>query len=404
MSHSKIRIIAGMDSQQNTRPVLMITMLVIAVFFSMGSRAIFSPLMPSMQEELGINLSTVGTLFLLVSVSYGIAMLLSGFLTARIGHGKTIVTALAAISLGLALSAVATNLILLACGLILIGAGAGTYPPSGIVMINTKISLKRRNTAFAFHEIGPNMALLTMPLFVIVLEPWFGWRGVLFFMAAISGLSALAFLRWGAPNSGLGTAPNLRTLSIILRERKTILGMLILSAALSGIQGVYAMLPAFLVTEYALEPRFVNILLSLSRITGVVLLMRTESLINRFGRRRTIMGVLLFSALFTALIGIVKGTLISIVVVMQPALLTLVFPPLLSSIADIGEFRYQNLTYAVVITVGVSIGSGVAPALLGLFADLGLGWLGFIVLALYMSLAVLFLRATPDFGMGHGRE
>ncbi len=57
-----------------------------------------------------------------------------------------------------------------------------------------------------------------------------------------------------------------------------------------------------------------------------------------------------------------------------------------------------------VITVGVSIGSGVAPALLGLFADLGLGWLGFIVLALYMSLAVLFLRATPDFGMGHGRE
>ena len=41
-------------------------------------------------------------------------------------------------------------------------------------------------------------------------------------------------------------------------------------------------------------------------------------------------------------------------------------PALLSCVADIGDARYQNITYAVIITAGVGIGAGLAPALLGL--------------------------------------
>ena len=90
--------------------------------------------------------------------------------------------------------------------------------------------------------------------------------------------------------------------------------------------------------------------------------------------------------------------MIFIVVVMQPAFLAVLIPALLSSVADIGEIRYQNITYAIIISTGICIGVGVTPALLGLFGDLGLGWVGFIALAGYMVLAVLFLLATPHFG------
>ena len=390
-----------MESQQNTKPVLMISMLVVAVFFSMASRSIFSPLMPALQREMGISLSTVGTLFLLISVSYGIAMLFCGFLSARIGHGKTIVVALVSITFGLLLAAVAPGLPLLVVGMLFLGAGAGTYPPSGIVMINTKISLQRRNTAFAFHEIGPNLALLLSPLLVLALEPWFGWRGVIFWMAVVCGLASLAFLRWGAPDSGIGAAPKIGTMGTILRNRSTWVGMLILSAALAGIQGVYAILPAYLVSQYGLSPQYVNVLLSVSRITGVLLLLPAGTVINRIGRRRTILGVLTFSSLCTAFIGLVEGPLISIVVIAQPALLAVLFPAFLSSIAEIGDHRYQNITYSLVITVGVSVGSGVTPAVLGLFSDLGLGWLGFILLGLFMFSAVLATHSTPDFGRLH---
>ena len=79
------------DSQQNTSPVLLISMLIIAVFFSMAARVIFSPLMPALQNELGGTLSTAGTLFLLANISYALAMLFSGFLAARIGQGNRLI-------------------------------------------------------------------------------------------------------------------------------------------------------------------------------------------------------------------------------------------------------------------------------------------------------------------------
>lgn len=386
------------DSPQNSRPILMLSMLVIAVFFTMASRAIFSPLMPSLQSDMGITLSMAGALFLLVSVSYAAAMLFSGFLAARIGHGKTIVVALLAISLGLLITAVAAGVVLLAIGMLFIGAGSGAYPPSGLVMINTRISIQRRSTAFAIHEIGPNMALLLAPLMVLAMEPWFGWRGILIWMGVVCGLAALAFLRWGVVDSGIGTAPDLSTIGTILTLRSTWVGMAILSATLAGMHGVYAILPAYLVTEYSLPPQYVNFLLTVSRIASILFLLFAGAVISRFGRRRTIIWILLFSSVFTALIGLVQGTLIAIVVVAQPTFIAAMIPAILSSIGDIGETRYQNITYAVIITAGVSIGAGMVPALLGLFGDLGLGWLGFIGLAGFMVSAVLFLVATPGFG------
>ncbi len=382
----------------------MISMLVIAVFFSMASRTIFSPLMPMLQKELGFSLSTAGTLFFLISVIYGVTMLFSGFLSARIGHGKAIVVALAAISLGLFLAAVSRGIVPLAMGMLLIGAGAGTYPTSGLVMINTTISLERRSTAFSFHEIGPNLALLVSPLIVLALEPWFGWRGVLIWLSAASFIGSMVFLRWGAPGSGLGAVPRFSTIGKILKLRTTILGMVIMSAALAGQQGVYAILPAYLVTEHGLSSRYVNILLSISRVTGIILLLRSGPVINRIGRRTTIFGVLFFSALCTALLGILQGIPLAAAVIAQPALLTVLFPAVLSSLSEIGDIRYQNITYAVIITIGVGGGVGVAPAILGVMGDLGIGWLGFILLAVYMTIAMIFLRVTPVFGCEQNRE
>lgn len=86
------------------------------------------------------------------------------------------------------------------------------------------------------------------------------------------------------------------------------------------------------------------------------------------------------------------------VVIAQPAILAILFPALLSSIGEIGDPRYQNITYSLIITVGVSLGSGVVPVLLGIFSDMGIGWAGFIVLAILMIMPVLFLWSMHGFG------
>lgn len=178
-------------------------MLVLAIFFSMASRLIFSPLMPSLQEEMGFGLSAAGTLFLLVSVTFGLSMLLSGFLSSRLGHGGTVGISLATITLGLLLTALTRGPFLLAAGMMLIGAGAGLYSPSGMTMLSTEIDPKYRNTAFALHEIGPNLAFML-------------------------------FLRRNAPGHTRGTAPEVKILGTLLRSRGTVLGILLLSASDGG--------------------------------------------------------------------------------------------------------------------------------------------------------------------------
>jgi ACS family hexuronate transporter-like MFS transporter len=385
-------------NKQAGRSTLMMGMLMIAVFFSMGSRAIFSPIMPALQSELHISLATAGTLFLFISISYAAAMLFCGFLTVRVGHGLTIVAALALIAAGLFFSAIAAGIVLLSIGMIFIGAGAGAYPPSGLAMINRKIRPEGRTIAFALHEISPNLALLLAPLIVLVAEPWVGWRGVLLAMAAVCGAATLAFWRWGISDSGVGAAPKLSTIGIILRMRNTYMGMILLSAAAAGLQGVYAILPAYLVAQSSHSIEYVNVLLTASRVVSIVFLLCSGMIVRRIGKRNTMIVALLFTSACTGLIGFLDGTFLDVIIVAQPALIAGMIPPFLASIGDIGDSEYQNITYGVIITVGISVGGGVVPSLLGIFGDLGLGWLGFVSLAGFMLAAAIMLLATPRFG------
>jgi predicted MFS family arabinose efflux permease len=389
---------AANKSRKGNGSILMLSMLMVAVFFSMAARAIFSPIMPSLQSDLGLSLAAAGSLFLYISVSYAVAILLAGFLTARIGHGLTIVVSLALIAIGLLISALAPGVALIAVGMIFIGAGAGLYPPSGIAMVNRKISPPKRTIAFAFHEISPNFALLLSPLMVLAAQPFIGWRGVLLVMSAICGIATLAFWRWGSTDSGVGAAPNFSTIGIILKMRGTYVGMIVLSAAAAGLHGVYAILPAYLVDQSTHSIQEVNSLLVASRLASILFLLFAGVLVNLIGKRNTINWALIFTCVCTAMIGFLQGTMLDIVIIAQPALVAAMIPPLLSSVAEIGESSYQNITYGLIITVGISVGAGIVPAVLGIFGDLGLGWLGFVCLGGFMMTAVVSVLLAPDFG------
>jgi len=385
-------------NRESRSTVHMIALLIMAIFLSMGGRVIFSPLMPYLQEEIDITLTMAGTLFLFVSVSFSLGLLLAGFVSFWIGHGRTIVSALAMVSSGLLICASAHSVMMLSFGMIWIGTGAGIYPPSGFAMINNKISVEKRSSAYAFHELGPNLALLVAPFFVLAAAPVLGWRGVVVLTSGLTGIGALAFYIWGAADSGFGARPNLSIVGRILRMRDAQMAMLLFSAALGGWQGVYAILPAYLVDNNLGSAEYVNSLLTASRATSVVMLLFTGMIIARLGRRKTIVVSLLFTSVLTGMLGVVEGRLLAAVMVIQPALVSVMLPAMLSSLAGVGEEQYQNITSALIITIGMSVGTGVVPVLLGMFGDYGLGWLGFVALSVYILTAVIALILTPTFG------
>lgn len=376
----------------------MIVLLIFAVFFSLVGRAIFSPLMPYLQEDLTLSLATVGTLFLLVSVSFSLVMICSGFLTAWVGHGNTVVAALVLIMIGLVISASAGNAMILAVGMIFIGAGGGTYAPSGIAMINNKISAEKRSTAFAFHELGSNGAVLLAPLIVLAAVPLLGWRGVLLLIAFPTGVASIVFYFFGTRESGVGAKPNLSIIGTILRLPHAYVGMLMFSTSLAGLHGVFAILPAYLVEQSTWSAEHVNSLVTLSRLISIFMLLLAGPIIKTIGKRNTMIVVMLFTGLMTGLISVAQGILLEIVVVFQPALIAIMFPAQLSCLAEIGESWYQNVTTALVVTVGMTVGAGVVPALIGVMGDLGIGWFGFVCLSIFMMTAVVALIMTPAFG------
>lgn len=377
---------------------LLIVLLIIAVFFSLVGRAIFSPLMPYLQQELTLSLAAVGTLFLLVSISFSLVMIYSGYLTAWIGHGNTIVAAMVMIVVGLVISASAVNAFTLAVGMVLIGAGGGTYAPSGIAMINNNISVEKRSSVFALHELGSNGAVLLAPLIVLLAVPLLGWRGVLLLLALLAGISSIAFYYYGSPESGVGARPNLKIFGKILHLSDAYVGMLMFSTSIAGLHGVFAILPAYLVEHSTWSAEHVNSLVTLSRLISISMLLVAGPIIKLMGKRNTITMVLLFTGLMTGLISVAQGRLLEIVVVLQPALIAVMFPAQLSCLAEIGESWYQNVTTALVVTVGMTVGAGVVPVFIGVLGDLELGWLGFALLGLLMFLAAAVLKLNSSFG------
>ena len=198
--------------------------------------------------------------------------------------------------------------------------------------------------------------------------------------------------------TGSGAKPNLSTMGTILRLPHAYVGMLMFSTSLAGLHGVYSILPAYLVEHSTWSAEQVNSLVTLSRLISISVLLLAGPIIKYMGKRNTIIMVLLFTGLLTGLISVAEGRLLAVVVVFQPALIAVMFPAQLSCLAEIGEAWYQNVTTALVVTVGMIVGSGVVPALVGVLGDLGIGWSGFVALALFMFLAVVILIANPSFG------
>ncbi len=94
--------------------------------------------------------------------------------------------------------------------------------------------------------------------------------------------------------------------------------------ALSGGVGIYAVLPLYLVKERGLD--LANTLLSVSRVSGLVMVFLAGWLTDRVGEKRTIHLALLMAGAATALLALVSGGPLVVMVFVQPAIVSCFFP------------------------------------------------------------------------------
>lgn len=356
--------------------LLTILLLTVTFFLNFISRIIPSPLMPNIETELSLSHGEAGSLFLLISIGYFVALLGSGFISSQLTHRKTII--LSSVTVGVTLIGISltNDLRGVRLGLFILGMAAGIYLPSGIATLTSLISPKHWGKAIAIHELAPNLGFVAAPIVSETLLLWVSWRAVF----ALIGLSSLlvgavlaCFIHGG---EFPGESPSLKSVWMFFTERSFWIMIVLFSLGISGFLGLYTMLPLYLVTEQGIDREWANILLSLSRVSGLIMVFIGGWATDRFGSRRIIQGVFFLSGTMTVLLGLASGSWLIIIVFLQ-ALLAVCFPPAaLVALSSIGKQEARNVAVSFTIPFAFLIGAGAVPTGIGIMADAGYFALG----------------------------
>jgi len=175
--------IGGETFRTQLSPLLLIASIFLLNF---TARIIASPLLPTIEKDLGFSHGDAGSLFLFLSIGYFISLLGSGHISSRITHRKTIAVSAVAVGTALSLISFSTSLFAMRFCVFLLGIAAGTYLPSGITTVTSLVNPKNWGKAVAIHELAPNLSFLLTPLLAETLLHWFIWRNILFFVGMVS--------------------------------------------------------------------------------------------------------------------------------------------------------------------------------------------------------------------------
>ncbi len=137
---------------------------------------ILAPLFPLLKDEFDVGYAALG---LMVSVMYtvsGISQTMAGFIVDRYGARRVLLFGMAAFSLAILLTGLATSYWMLVAIALLAGVGNSVFHPADFAILNAKVNPKRLGYAFSTHGIGGNFGWLAAPVFSIGISTLYGWR------------------------------------------------------------------------------------------------------------------------------------------------------------------------------------------------------------------------------------
>jgi NNP family nitrate/nitrite transporter-like MFS transporter len=376
----------------------LVGLLTTIIFLGMLARLVFSPLLVYIMAEFGLSQSQAASAFFVIYLGYSPGMFFSGYLAALIRHKGCIILAMIFSAAGLCLASLSGGFGLMAFGLFLIGIGSGIYPPAGMASIAAVVSPRRRGIAIAVHEMGPNIAFFAAPLIALTLYSRLGWRGILLVVVCVNLAVALVYMRRGYGGDSYGQTPRLSRLKVVVKMREVWFIFMLFAVAQSALQGLFTILPMYLIIGRGLDADLANRILSISRISGILLLPVSGTLVDIFGARRVILTVFGISGIATFFVGFTSGTALLVSVIAQAAVLTAFYPAALIIITNLGPEESRNVTFSAIISVAVFIGSGVMPLFFGWLGDMGVQFIGFYVLAGIVLFSTFLVYRNRSFG------
>ncbi|UCG37959.1 MAG: MFS transporter [bacterium] len=357
-------------------PLLFMT----AIFlFNFLARFIWGPLLVPIEEDLGISHTGAGSLFFLMTLGYMAGLLVSGFISRKVSHPKTI--GYSCVSCGLVLlgAIFSHSLWSLAAALFLIGLSTGIYLPSAIPTLTYNLAPGDYGKAYSFHEISPSLCFIIGPMLAEVMLGRYAWQAVLVPVAAGIILLGVTYLLRPITGRIYGEAPSMKSVARVLSERRYWFLLVIFMLGAGANVGVYAMLPLYLQAGRGLDQTTANTLLSMSRVAAIFSPFAVGWATDRFGPGRVLAAIVFLNGAATATLGAGSELLFRGALFVQPMLSTAFFPPIWTILSDIVDPRSRNLGVSLVVPPAFIMGGGVLPTLIGAFGDAGMFSAGFVL-------------------------
>ena len=167
--------------------------------------------------------------------------------------------------------------------------------------------------------------------------------------------------------------------------------VLLFAMAMGGNAGIYAMLPLFFVNERGMDLNFANTMIGLSQISGMVMVFVAGWVTDKVGQKPAMATALLTTAVFTILLGILKGPFLLVVLFIQPAVLSSFFPAAFAALSRIAPPALRSVSSALGPPAAFMIGGGVLPAVIGYLGETYTFSIGIVLAGCFMMISPLLI-------------
>jgi len=154
------------------------------------ARYAYGLFVPRFSDTFGLTTVTVGVLGGLSTAGYGLGLLVSPKTSARSPRG-TVLLAGAAATTGLALMALAPNVVVFGAGIVIAGGSAGLVSPGVAQLIGETVGVPARARAQTWANTGTGLGLAASAFTPLLV---FGWRAVWATFAVLG--AAMTLLAW----------------------------------------------------------------------------------------------------------------------------------------------------------------------------------------------------------------
>lgn len=367
----------GLPFRQALLPILLTTGV---FFFNFLARTLLAPFLPGFELEFGLDHTQAGSLYFFTIIGLAITLALSGFVSKKLGHRRTIQLSSLGVGLALLCVAAAPSFSLLIAGLFFLGLSAGIYIPSGLATLTHVTRPKDWGKALSVHEIAPNICFIVSPALVSLTAGNWERSEVFFIIGCAALLMCLAFTIFGPRVDLPSESPRPEIILRMVRRRTFWMYALLFALGVGASMTPYAMLPLFLVDDHEMSVASAGWLLTASRFPGPFLALASGFIIDRLGARATMISALFVTGLSTAALGLSEGAPLVAAIIIQPMATVAFFPAAFTSMTADFEDDIRNVAVSLIIPIALAFSIGVLPILLGKLGDAGRFGLGFTLL------------------------